>query len=348
MANVVRRYQRTRSVVDLELSRMLGAAFVSAAAPLPGEFSDVTVDNAVANYATDTDAILSGLGFAFVAEAPAAPLDLAAAAAVPPVQQIREGGGVALTMGAVANGQVLTRSGTQIIGTAGGAANPRDVFVFDHFLSSNFDTDEMGSMGWRAYATGTGSGIAFTGVAGAPGVLALNGGTAAAARSGIACGEASLGGKVLMAGTNPLNLEFRFRFPAAGDFSSVFLESMMMGFGLNWQPDAEETDGLFIRYAPLAPILDTNYKLVAVSGGTSTVLASTTAPAAGTWVTFVITYTPGTGQATWSIDGVPVAGNISTNIPAIGLGVGMKIRCTGGGAPGTVGQWDYVLGTQAA
>lgn len=347
MATVVRRYQRVLAPLTVQLTRLLPAgAFVSSSAPLPGEFVDLSLNNLIPNYAADSDEIMASLGFAFVAENPVTTLAAAAAAGVPPVTSIRESSGPTdLAIGAVADGQFLQRSGSALVGGSGGSFDMRDVFVFDHFMSGNVDTDEIGLMGWRLYGTGTGNGIAFTGLGGCPGVLIINGGTAAAARCAIALGEASLGGKVVLAGPAPIRLEFLFRFPTAADFSILNLESMIMGFGLDWAGDAEQTEGLFVRYAPLAPMSDTTYKLVSVTGGVATVLASTLAPAAGVFNRFTIVYTPSTGRATLEINGTPIAGDISTNIPVGGLGVGMKMRTVGSGTQCS-GQWCYVLGTQ--
>jgi len=349
MATVVRRYQRVRAPLTVQLARLLPAgAFVSSSAPLPGEFVDLSLNNAITNYAADADEIMVSLGFSFVAENPVPTLAAAAAAAVPPVTSIRESSGPTdLTIGAVANGQFLQRSGTTLVGGSSGAFDLRDVIVWDHFLSGNVDTDEIGWMGWRYSGTGTGQSIVFSGEPDRPGIMVLNSGTAAAARAVLHLGEASVGGKVVLAGTNPIVYETRFRFPVAGDFSATFLESCHFGFSSNWGVDADPTTGLFIRFAPAAPSSDATYKLVAITGGTATVLASTVAPVAGAWVTFVMTFTPGTGLATLSINGTPVAGSISTNIPTSApLAIGFCSRSAGGGAPGSNANWDYVFATQ--
>lgn len=348
MATVVRRYRRTVSVLALDLGRLLPVgAFVSTSEPEPGEQVDISVDNTVANYAADLDDIMAGRGFAFVGpENPPTTLEAAAAADVPPATRLRESGGTELALGAIADGQSVVRSGLTLAGAAAGSSfDLRDVFVFDHFLSGNADLDELGLMGWRTYVTGTAAGVTLTGEAGCPGIVILSAGTAAAARAGIALGEATVGGKVVLGGPAPISLEFLVKYAAAADLSALNLESSMYGFGLDWAADTELGDGLYIRFAPAAPALDTTFKLVAIAGGVSTVLASTVAPAAGTWYRVRIVYTPGTGLATFEIDGAAVAGSISTNIPAIGLGVGMKARSVGSGTNATV-RFCYILGMQ--
>lgn len=350
MATVVRRYQRVLPSMVVQLSKLIApGSLVSTSAPLPGEFIDISVNNAIANYAADLDAIMTSAGFSFVSpENPTSTLAAAAAAAVPAVTSVRESGGPTdLAIGAVADGQVLTRSGSTLVGGAGSSFDLRDMLIYDHFLSGNIDTDEIGLMGWRYSGAGTGQSVSFTGEPDRPGILVLNSGTAAAARAILHLGEATVGGKIRLAGTNPIVLTTRFRFPIGGDFSATFLESMIFGFATDWGADAEPTDGLYIRFAPAAPFSDATYKLVAVTAGVSTVLASTTAPVAGAWVTFVLIFTPGTGLATWSINGVAVAGSISTNIPTSAvLATGFQARSAGGGAPGSNSNWDYILVTQ--
>ena len=233
-----------------------------------------------------------------------------------------------------------------ISSTGSGSSDLRNVFIHDHFLSGNADTDEMGLMGWRLFVTGTGAVITFTGEADHPGIIVLNAGTSSTARCAVALGDSSgVGSRVVLGGTNPINLEFLFKFPDATSFDAANLESVVFGFGLDWTQDAELTNGLFVRYGPASPISDTTYKLVAVTSSTSTVLSSTVVPAAATWVKFNIIYTPSSGLATLIMNGTAVSGSISTNIPSAGMGIGMKMRSVGSGA-GVMGYWDYVLGTQ--
>lgn len=255
-------------------------------------------------------------------------------------------GSTELAIGTIADGQTLIRSGASVVGTTVAASlDLRSVFIYEHFMSSNGDTDEMGSMGWRSFVSGSGSTISFTGAVDRPGIVLLSGGTATTSRSAIALGDsAGVGGRIFLGGTNPLTLEFMFRFPAAADFAGANLEEMHMGYGLDWIQDASPTNGLFVRYVPGT---DSFYTLVATTSGVSTTLVSTVAPSAATWMKFIITYTPSSGLATYSIDGTAVSGSISTNIPSAGMGIGMKIRAVGT-ATGPTGQWCYVIGMQTA
>lgn len=346
MANVVRRYQRVVSISVAEISKFLPAgSFISSSVPEPGELIDITVSNTLPNYAVDLNEIMAFKGFQFVSEAPVTTLEAAAAAEIPPINRIRELGGTELSIGAVSNGQNLQRSGTSIIGVApggGGSSDMRDIFVFDHFMSGNVDTDEMGLMGWRQYATGTGNNIAFSGQAGRPGVLILSGGTALAARAGIALGETATGGKIFLGGSGEIGLEFLFKFPAASDFSILNLERINFGFGLDWAADAELPDFLGVRYAPAAPTLDTAWMIVAANGGARTAVSSAVVPVANTWQRIKVRFMSGT--ATLSINGSNVA-TVNTNIPVAGLGVGMIMYSLGSGT-NVNGHFDYILGTQ--
>ena len=229
-------------------------------------------------------------------------------------------------------------------GGGGGSYDPRDYFIREHFISSNDDTDEQAIQGWREFTSGTGNSVSYSGEAGRPGVVIINGGTGAGGRAAIALGDSSgSGSRVVLGGTNPIDLEFLFKFPTAASFAPANLESMVTGYGLAWQPDAELPDGLFLRYHPAAPNSDVNLMLVATTGGVSTAVSSGIAPVANTWVRALIKFTPGV-SATLLINGV-LSATVATNIPtAVPLGVGMRVR--GSGGVGCPCHWDYIFGSQ--
>jgi hypothetical protein len=108
-------------------------AFISISEPGPGQTVDVTVDDAVTNYDTDLDEFLTSQGWDFVEEDPPTTLDEAAAEEVAPVISIRESGGQDLGIAAIADGQLLSRSGTTVVGSAG-AAHP---WTEDEFTPTN-------------------------------------------------------------------------------------------------------------------------------------------------------------------------------------------------------------------
>lgn len=234
------------------------------------------------------------------------------------------------------------------IAGGGGSFDMRDVLVWDHFMSGNVDTDEIGWMGWRNESAGTGAAISFdaTPVSGHPGVLVLDAGTALAARACISLGEtASPGGRLLIGtGANPIEIEFLIRWPSATDILAANLERVEIGLGLAWAADAELPDAVVMRFAPAAG--DTGLRLVCAASGVRTVGAVQQVPVVGNWYRVGIVVTPGaTPSATMSINGV--AGSaISTNVPSTGLGVGLKSSGVGSGVAAFT-EVDYFKTTQA-
>jgi hypothetical protein len=261
----------------------------------------------------------------------------------PNVVGIRESAGPTnLTIGAIADGQTLIRSGSTIIGSAGGGGSfdMRDIIVYDHFMTGNVDLDEIGIMGWRTSISGASAAISTAaGVAGRPGIINVQTGTNAAGRASFYLGDGSSGARILLGGTNPLVMEFLVRFPAAADFSGTNLESVMLGLGLDWATNVELTNGLYFRYTPGT---DSFWSLVAANASTRTVRASTVAPAAGSWVRLRVTATASSAQ--FNVNGVDVGTAITTNLPTTGVGVG--VVTLGAGSANATFDVDYVLVTQ--
>ena len=234
----------------------------------------------------------------------------------------------------------LRADGTFAAPPGGGSFDLRDLIVWDHFQSSNNDPDEHGIMGWREFRNGTGNNVSYTGVAGHPGVLSLQVGTAAGGRAALALGDSSgTGGRIVRGGANPLVCEILCRFPASTDFLVANLEEVTLGLGLEWNNDNELNNGLYFRFTPG---VDTFWSLVAANAGTRTVLASSTAPATAAWVRLGFTLT--TSLATFFVNGVS-QGTIATNLPpTTGQGFGLKAR--GSGGIGAQIQIDYASLTQ--
>ena len=119
MAVVIRRY-RAQDGVPPEISAVVGTGgIVAISDPSPGRVVDVSIEDTIVNVREDTDEIMLSLGFIFVApEPPVTSLDIAGALEVPPVNEIREGGGTALVFGAIADDELLKRVGTDVEGVA--------------------------------------------------------------------------------------------------------------------------------------------------------------------------------------------------------------------------------------
>lgn len=248
--------------------------------------------------------------------------------------------GVIARLGIGAEGQVLTAQGGLPVWAPSTGFDMRDVIVFDHFQSSNDDNDEHGWMGWREFGSGIGSSISYTGVAGHPGVLQVQCGTGSNARRALGLGDSSsVGGRVVVGGTNPIVCEMLLRFPAAADINSANLLQGMYGLGLDWQGDTEIENGVYLR---LQPGTSSNWFLVCANGGTRSTSDLGVGPTAGTWQRLGFTATATSVQA--QINGSNVGSAITTNIPTTGVGFGLKARSNNG--DGSTTQIDYVLLTQ--
>lgn len=227
----------------------------------------------------------------------------------------------------------------------GGSFDIRDVVIYDHFFSSNNDTDEEGIMGWREFKSGTGNNILFAGSAGHPGIAQVIGGTGAGARASIALGDSSGAGSRYVVGSalaGAITVEFLHRWADAGSILAANLEGFYAGFGLNWQDDAEILSGLYLRFAPgTSP----NWFLVSATSGTRTAVDTGIVATATTWKRLGIVVTPGSpASAQARHNGSNVGTPITTNIPTTGVGFGFKVR-SGGGAAATA-EIDYVSVTQ--
>lgn len=236
-------------------------------------------------------------------------------------------------------GVTITSDPDEVTIAAGGSSfDMRDVVIYDHFFSSNIDTDEIGIMGWRTYITGTGAAISFTSTEiGHPGILEIISGTAAAARSGIGLGETTVGGRAAFGdGQNPITSEFLVKMVGAASLLVANLELLQMGFGLEWGVNAELANGIYLRFNPS---VSSNWFLVTANGGVRSTSDSGVAVVADTWYRIEIVVTPGIATSVQlRINGVNVGAPITTNIPA-SAGYGFVLLSAGG--VGATSRVDY-------
>lgn len=324
MALHVYRYRRDKPFTNNKLTKAVGTA-VTVTEAAGGSIYDLQADD---SKLADLDEVMLSEGYTRTATDPVGT----------PSSQIREAGGTILTLGPIADGQSVARSGANLNGAAAAGFDSRDVIAFDHFVSGNFDTDEIAKHGWRYAGAGTGNDLQFTGEAGHPGIVRLIAGTVAAARSCIHLGDSGLE-NVLAGGTNPIT--FEALVSPRGTLASTSLEAHSFGLASGWTTAAFLlTDGIYIRFAPL---LDTFWTLVCTNASISTTRAATTnAPALGTWDRVGFVYTPGgTPSVQLVVNGVNEGAPITTNIPAGVLGLGLRSDAILGP---TAELWaDYVL-----
>lgn len=109
----VLRFRANEGVDAGDLSaRVASGTINSVSEPSPGDYIDIDVD---AGGVGDVVEYMATRGFALFATDPASTIEEDAAADIPPVTAIREGGGADLDIGAIDDGEVLIRSGTTVV-----------------------------------------------------------------------------------------------------------------------------------------------------------------------------------------------------------------------------------------
>lgn len=240
----------------------------------------------------------------------------------------------------------VTTPSQQAGGEFGSSFDIRDVLVFDHFISGNLDTDEIGLMGWRTGVAGTGADLTLTGEAGHPGILDFGCGTVAGGRAGVFLGETTgaLLHMLLSTTQGQLDIEWLVRFNANA-LSSVNLERFVVGLGdnLDIAAGSEQANGIYCEFDPLA---SANFQLTTASASTRTKTVTSIAVAASTWyrIGLRITYPGGTPTAELLINGVVRATN-TLNFPTVLLAPGVRGEANVTAAEARY-QVDYVRITQ--
>jgi hypothetical protein len=105
----VYRYRANSPARDIDLQRK-AAASATVVDRAGGQIFDIQVDDANSNALANLDELMSTYGYSRIADDPVGT----------PVSQIRTSDGTILSLDAVADGQVLRRSGTTIVGAAAG------------------------------------------------------------------------------------------------------------------------------------------------------------------------------------------------------------------------------------
>ncbi len=118
MANRVLRFRKADETAGGRLAALFElGAFVSAAVPKPTGLFDVTVDDSVSDAVANAIEMMgAAFGAAHVETDPAASLEDAARAELFGIATVHETGGDDLAVGAIADNQVLIRSGLTVVG----------------------------------------------------------------------------------------------------------------------------------------------------------------------------------------------------------------------------------------
>lgn len=248
-----------------------------------------------------------------------------------------------LTIGAVGDGQVLSRSGSTIVGlNPGGLLDLRNTLVFDHFMLSNTDLHELGWMGWSIQESGAGSASTIRSEGGHPGILAMTTGTANNGYVSIHLGDGTFGGNIIVGGTNAI--EFDCLIKIRNSIAQTDLEMTQVGLGLEWTTFGELANGVYVRFNPAVTNV---FTMVAATGGTRTTANGTTVVALDTWyrVGFTISDPGGSPSVQMHLNGSDEGSAITTNIPTAAQGVGLKIDGAGAATVPDL-DVDYVRLTQ--
>jgi hypothetical protein len=207
---------------------------------------------------------------------------------------------------------------------SGGTAPAPENVWFEHFITSNTDVHEIGSHGWNRQLGGTGPSISVVTEAGHPGIIQMEAGTASAARGSLYMGDAVLSHCVLDVVQNDLDLEFLVKFK--NSVAAADLERFVCGFGDLWDTgtgDIQHDNGVYVDFVGGSP---PTFGITAANGGTRTSQAGTTTIALDTWYRIGIrmTYPGGTPTASLLVNGSVEGTPITTNIPSIGVAIGLK------------------------
>lgn len=248
-----------------------------------------------------------------------------------------------LSIGAVADGEYLRRSGSSIVGGTpsggGGGVDPRDIVMMEHFLSSNIDLHEMFKHGWEKNSTGAGNSLSVTGYAGHPGVAVLDSGTSSNGFNAISLGSSGFL-NIIMGGATVFEFEALIRL--RGSIASSDVANVFIGFGDDFTAQGNPSNFVGVRFNPA---LSSSFQLFSNSGGTGTVQNGTTSVVLDTWYRVGFVYDPnGTPSLQMKVNGANEGSSITTNIPSSLIAPGLKHDSAGGVAASL--EADYFYATQ--
>lgn len=182
--------------------------------------------------------------------------------------------------------------------------------VEDEFPPNDEDSDELGALGWRRTASGTGNqGLMIDGVANHPGIYRMGCGTAAAARSTIYLGEP--GNDMLVLGSGEIQYDTIVR----GTGSIGQFERFLAGLAQRVTTNAEWTDGVYFRILTGG----TNWEFVSANGGTRTVVDTGIAYTSTNWIRLGFTINAAGTSIQARVNGTDAGSAITTNIPTAAL-----------------------------
>lgn len=327
MALHVYRYRLDAPFTSAQLQKLVSPT-VTVQTAAGGPVCDIQVDDTRLN---DLDEVMSRSGYTRIATDPIGT----------PASQIRIADGTILTLGALADGNFMSRSGTSLIGSTSAGFDIRDLILFDHFISPSVATNSLGASGWAVASTGTGHDENITGEAGHPGILRLTNGTAATARTAVHMGDTTLR-NIIAGGTNTLNMEFVISPRVSVAAANLLRDQMGLGSGWALANPLTLTDGIYIR---LEPALSSSFVGVCVSSSVATTVSLATTAVVGSWYRLGFTYTPGgTPSVQFKVNGANAGVPITTNIPTSVLGPGFRTDAAAGTATDLF--IDYVMCTQ--
>lgn len=165
MALVTLRFQYTKSGVpsDAELTNLMGFAPESVTGPVFGDVRDVVVDDANPDaVAVATEVWVSDLGWTLIDTDPVSTIADVLATLISGSPKLRESGGAGLTLGAVADGELLKRSGTTVVGAAPDAPGPHEHDDTEVNLTGVIGTPTVSTLD------------AFRNTTGSPGIVTCN------------------------------------------------------------------------------------------------------------------------------------------------------------------------------
>lgn len=211
------------------------------------------------------------------------------------------------------NGQALITNGSGVLsfGTVSSQLTPSTVLeLYDDFISSNEDTDEIGAYGWRSTSAGTGNAQSrLEAISGRPGIYRITAGTTATSRSLIYLGESGFNSIFPDGGVLVFETVIRLTGTLTG------FSRFNAGLAIPNLVAGANTNGIYFEFATG----DTNWQLVGASSSVYTRQDTGIPVVSGNWYKLRFTTNAAWSSIQANINGTNAGSPVTSNIPIVAL-----------------------------